>query len=187
MNLATQVAVLTSLLATTVALGTWGFTQWRLGRAVKRESRRQLVSRVLDVVDALVKQRTLPVLLIAWRRKEIDLALLQTRLVLDLPKKDQVIAKWVWAQTERLVIAKDESEVTRRAIAIGGALSLWHQGFCKRKWFKGQLALEPVIEELKISAAAKWRLSGRNFREVLALGVIASALGFAVSQAKRTF
>lgn len=163
-------------------MSTWLVTLFSTQTAARKELRRQVVTRVLDVVDDLARQQARPVLAGAFRRREIDLALLQTRLLLDLRKRDLIVAYWVWAQTQRILSANKESEATRRAIAIGVGLGEWHRGSRKRRWFTMALDFEPVIEDFVIPRAARWRQSGRLLKETLLGGLAIAGTTFVIQQ-----
>lgn len=149
---------------------------WRAKRDA-REVRRRLVARVLNTVDSVVKQSTRPLVLTMWNRNEIDLALVQTRLALDLEKRDAVISHWVWSQTQRILVAKTDSDVTRIAGDIAMRLAMWHNGAVSRKWFQLALLASPVDGDFTIPKRLRWRKTGKLIKESATLwGLLAGGV-----------
>jgi hypothetical protein len=141
-----------------------------------RELRRLLVARILTTIEHVVKQSVRPLILTMWNRNEIDLALIQTRLALDLPEGDVAISQWLWGQTQKIYLAKTDNEATRVATGIAMRLALWHNGAISRKWFESELLSSPVIAHFTIPKRLKRKKTWKLVKEAASLwGVVAGA------------
>jgi len=95
-------------------------------------------------------------------------------LALDLEKRDAVISRWVWSQTQRILLAKTDSDVTRIAGGIAMRLAMWHNGAISRKWFQSALLTSPVIDNFTIPKRLRWRKTGKLVKEsALLWGLVA--------------
>lgn len=177
-----SLTILTAAIAAFVAIGVFIAGQFVRAVDARRERRRELVVRMIETVDGVVRHQTLPAILRHWRPTEMELALAQSRLVMDLGEKDLVIAWWVWGQTQRVLLTTTRSEHIRAAAAITNRLVQWHRGTIKRQWFADEIKRTAVIPDFTVPASVAWK---RNFKALGETTVIlggAAALLFGVKQ-----
>lgn len=166
-------------LAAFVAIALFIIGEIRRSRTAKRESRRQLVVRVLDVVDDVITLQLKPPLLRGFRSPDVDVALMLQRLLLDLDKSELSVSRWVWAQTQRLTLTETKKDYVARASRIQGQLVSWHRGDIDVAWFDEDLTREPVDDNFAIPKTTAWKRAARNVPEttVLMSGIALAGLG----------
>jgi hypothetical protein len=165
MNASESTALLSASIAGFIAVAV--FIAGEIAKEVRgrREKKRQLIARVLDAIDATLRSHTRVLSSLSQNHGEMGLALLQTRLAMDLPARDVAISNWLWAQTQRVLLAKD------REAAIGMALARWYQGSMKTAWFTSELVKEPVITKFAIPRGLRWRRNLSTFGQILLMGI----------------
>ncbi|GAA4682671.1 hypothetical protein [Frondihabitans cladoniiphilus] len=179
MNAAVIATSSAATLAALVAITLFITGEIRRSRTAKKEARRQLVVRVLDVVDDVITLQLKPPLLRGFRSPDVDVALMLQRILLDLDKSELSISTWVWAQTQRLTLTETKHDYVLRASRMQGQLVSWHRGDIDVSWFDEDLAREPVIDKFSIPKTTAWKRAARNIPEttVLMAGIALAGLG----------
>lgn len=150
-----------------VTIGVFWIKQHLDGERSRREARRVLVGQVLDRVDRVARAAPLMPISSIWMNPVIELIQVLPRLVLELDRRDRVVAIWFYGQVQRLVAASSNRDVIRISLEIGYAMSSWHSGEKPRSWFQGELEARPVDEAFTVP---------RSFRTRSALPAVASML-----------
>jgi hypothetical protein len=148
-----------------------------LRRREVREARRQLVARVLDALDLSARALARPAFTHMWTNPDVEYALVIPRLLLELDRKDRVVASWLQRQTQLML--REPSK--RKALAIraeaAGRFVEWHQGERRLSWFREELKRDPVELQFKVGAAVRAkRLLLDSWSLTQWLGVLAGLL-----------
>lgn len=164
-----SVAFTTAAVAAVVAIGVFISGQVMSILAARRERRRELVVRMMDIIDALVRRQALPAMIRNWKAAEVELALAQSRLTLDLSNRELVIAAWVWGQTQRVFLSTTKKDYINLTTAISSRLAQWHRGTIGLKWFVEDLKRNPVLSDFKIPSSVGWNRNFSAFGETFGL------------------
>ncbi|WP_129586616.1 hypothetical protein [Microterricola viridarii] len=172
-----SVALLTAAVAAVIAIGVFIAGQVLTFLASRRERRRLLVVRMIDIIDDLVRRQSIPAMIRNWKNADIELALVQSRLAMDLTKRELVIADWVWGQTQRVFLSTTKSEYVELTMAVSSRLVQWHRGAIGLDWFVEDLRRNPVQPDFRIPNSVGWK---RNFgaigETITLLGLVALVL-----------
>ena len=169
----TLFAAAITALVTIILFGIEGFRRLRSDRLA---ARRDVVSRVLDVVDSATQRLSKPQWARLWGSAELDFALVLPRLLLELDKKDRPVAEWALREMQKMQLASTEKGSLRIGIAIGTTLIGWHHGEVERKWFAEQIRMEPPIADFRVPTATK-------LKRLAAKTVVLSVTGLGVGAA----
>ena len=170
----TLFATAITALVTIILFGIEGFRRFRSERLA---ARRDVVSRVLDVVSSATQRLAKPQWARMWGSAELDFALVLPRLLLELDKKDRPVAEWAWREMQRMQLASTEKESLRIGITIGTTLIGWHHGEVELKWFAEQIRTEPPVANFRVPAATKLK---RLATKTVALSVTGLCVGAAI-------
>src|SRR5690554_1219313 len=142
-------------------------------RAARLETRRRLISRVLDAVDSATRKSSNPIRLAP--RAELDYALVIPRLFVELRPKDRAIAEWASRQVQLMLVAPSDVAAARVGYGIGTELAKWHHRERTVAWFEEQVRQDPPITDFHVPISSKWRRNAsrsiRSFKIGLSGGV----------------
>lgn len=154
---------------------------WIRGRIVARhEARRLLLTRVLDTFENAYRGLLRAPWARLWSPAEAEYAILLPRLLLELPKRDRVIASWVARQVQLMQSQPSDQKAFTAAGSVAAQLVGWYHGEVKRQWFRNELAKDPYDPAFKVPAKAKRnrQLRGAWRWSKLTIGAVLIASGF---------
>ena len=172
----TTLQVLTQLsvpaIAVTLILAVLGARRRRRDTAAER--RRAVVVRVLDSLEATVRHRTS---ISGWFLPQTGLewALVYPRLLLELDRRDQAIAGWLWRQVQRILVEPNEQEQVAIASRIGAQVLAWQQDRINAAWFEAELQADPVQDPFVVPRRVQRARALRQVRAGLISGGVVLA------------
>lgn len=119
-------------------------------RAVRQEKRRQLMVRVLDTLDLASRSLARPAFVQMWTNSDLEYALLGPRLLLDLGKKDRVVAAWVLHQIQLMQLEASAKRALVLRASVSARLLQWHHGELRRSWFDGELRVSGIDPDFRV-------------------------------------
>ena len=134
---AAYVPIITSSVALFTALLIFGLSELYRSRNAREERRRASAVRLLDAIDQLLRTQRRPAIAQMWASADLDVMLAQNRLLLDVDKE---IELWVWLRARVNELVSDQPSRPKSEIAgeMSGAVTMWHAGRLKSKWFAEQ-------------------------------------------------
>lgn len=166
-----------TIAAATLTVSIVGFGILRIMeiRRDRRQARRIAVTRVLDSVERATRVLATSSVSGIWTNHVFEFSQLLARLMVDLERRDQVIAVWVYRETQQLVRAGRRKDAARILQNVGFVLATWHAGGLKRSWFKEQVAANPPQEPFVMPRSFRMRA---NFTPLLTLLTLPVLFGF---------
>jgi hypothetical protein len=133
----------------------FGLDRYLRRRASQQEVRRQLMMRVLDTFELATRSLVRPAFVQAWTNVDVEYAMLLPRLLLDLGKRDRVIAVWLQKQVQLMQLEPSH----RRALAIRGDVAVkllqWQQLDLERSWFENEVRASPPTQPFIVPRKVK--------------------------------
>ncbi|MBX9470377.1 hypothetical protein [Microcella sp.] len=111
-----------------------------------------------------------------WTNHVFELTQVLPRLLLELNRRDQAIAVWVYREIQQVVLAKDRRQSARIIQGIGYTLAEWKNGRKSRAWFAKDLVSNPPVDPFVVPKSTHVKLNTRPLLTLLTLPVFA---GFA--------
>jgi len=155
-------SVIGGLIGAATAFGVFAVGESRRVVAARHETKRLVVSRMLDVLDRAIRAQALPPLIRRFRNPDIELSLSLQRLMLDLPKEDLPVAAWAGGQVQRMVEEGTGRRYLNRATHLQAQLVSWYRGDKSTQWFVEALRTEPLRENWKWSRWSKVKAGARD-------------------------
>lgn len=89
---------------------------------------------VLDALDRTTRRRTWPTVARLRHKPELDYALLVTRLLVGLPKRDRLLATWLSTQANLMNAASTQGQVLKIALEASSRIANWLIGEIPTSW-----------------------------------------------------
>ena len=124
-------------------------------RAQRQEKRRQLMARVLDTLDLASRSLARPAFVKMWTNTDLEYALLGPRLLLDLGKKDRVVAAWALRQVQLMQLESSAKRALLLRASVSAKLLQWHHGELRRSWFEGELRVNKIDPDFRVPVKVK--------------------------------
>jgi hypothetical protein len=163
-----------TLTASVIGFGVLRFIEFQRDRDL---AQRAAVSRVLDTVERASRVLATSSISGIWTNHVFELTQLLPRLLLELDRRDQAIAVWVYREIQTLVLTKDRRQSARIIQGIGYTLTEWKNGQKSRAWFAKDLASNPPVDPFVVPKSTLVKLNTRPLLTLLTLPVFA---GFAL-------
>lgn len=126
-------------------------------RAERRELRRKLMVRVLDTLELATRSLVRPAFVQAWTNSDVEYAMLLPRLLLDLGKRDRVIAVWVLRQVQLMQLEPAHKKALAIRAEVTSKLLLWHLGELKTSWFDREVARDRPARQFAVPRSTKFK------------------------------
>lgn len=97
-----------------------------------------------------------------WTNADLEYALLGPRLLLDLGRKDRVVAAWVLRQVQLMQLESSAKRALSLRANVSAKLLQWHHGELRRTWFEEQLRVDKIDPDFRVPVKVK---SGRMMRD----------------------
>ena len=159
-----------TLAASVIGFGVIRVIEFRRDR---ESARRAAVSRVLDTVERASRVLASSSVSGLWTNHVLEIVHVLPRLMVDLSRKDQAIAVWVYREIQRLVATKRRRESALILQGIGYTLVEWQKGNKTREWFAADLARNPADFRFIVPVSARVRLNVEPLVALLTLPVFA--------------
>jgi len=155
--------------------------------SARNQARRDLVARVINVFETAARTSIRPALARAWTNPEVEYALLLPRLLLELRKRDRVIALWVQRQVQLMQLEPRKRERIKIQAKVAEKLVLWHHGEASTSWFALEIRKDPPVPGFSVPLRVRTlQLAGMSWswaQLFFAIGGLAAM----IRQAVRTF
>ena len=162
MNTALAIGFASTSATLLVTIVLFGLDRILARRRDRHETRRLLVTRVLDVFDASTRTLIRPAFTQAWTNSEVEYALLTPRLLLDLHGRDTVIVEWLLRQVQRMQLAVIRRDRIAIRTAVTDRLLQWHSAAIGPQWFVDDLAADPLVANFLIPGRVRLKQFGRD-------------------------
>lgn len=131
-------------------------------KSAREAARREMVARVLRTFEGSMRTLARPVLVRAWQNPDLEFTLLIPRLLVDLPSRDRVIAKWLLRQVQLMRLAVTTRERVAIGAHVGQSLVRWQHREIKARWFTEQLATDPLATDFRVPTRTRVRQVTRD-------------------------
>lgn len=155
MDTALVIALFTTAATVAVAIGIFAAERIFAQKEAKVHARRNLTARVMETFDQSVRAIARPAFVRFWVNPDLEFALLTTRVLIDLPTKDRVIARWMQRQVQLMQLATTNFERIQIRAKVGEAMLRWQHREIGPMWFKDQIRLDPPVSDFKVPIGLK--------------------------------
>lgn len=121
------------------------------------ERKRRAIERAIDAVDRAIRAQMLYPVSRIWTSPELEISMVLSRLLLELPVSETDVATWVGRQAQLVQLEPNRKKATTTLVQISFKLASWNRGEVTTSWFTSALARDNFENDLIIPKRVRLR------------------------------